>query len=1254
MQIQVTPREPNTFETVLGETVGIKSVGSRLNNPSSQHLALRDLGVRITDTTLSISFKESGFSYLDPFGDRNLLESQKSTQSFTLNFSLPLEPLYPLSVAVSFDPFCEDCVNYLGNVTVNTPNGEKRMLPLTGRGTAALDGKKNDAHAGFATGGAGASFQNRCCFILAIAASAGAGMNALHQIGQEFLKIDEKFHGRSDCLRYAIYCSQTPLRDRISYTNYLQQLYPKNRWSPVLSSVVENSCLPQCYYNAVLQKLSPSEFEEDRQRCSQMEHREMLFSPEDGVKMLCAKEVTNVLTVPNKWILPAGKFTVEPEVGDALVSPRARITPLGKILQNLGSSNEMNQSDLLLDLGLEIEGHQLLITVHETGYSLTGTPDSEGIQSASLTLNFPNDLCLPLQMKFVAKSFIQDGVNYFGGLKVLNEFFLPLVGRGTVNLEQLPITLEQALPVVSGKRASFLTKSAVIMAICKCLEASPYQLEQVKEMLCSIDFKTYKQPEMILYYHECLKYVHEKMPSFTAFLSTIYEEKAWSENLKHLLKFGYPHETYFSALKIVLTPQEHSKCLERHQTALAKSSKARHSHLMNGGSEKTDIPIAFFPYRARFGNSYRCSTSNEKIPVEEALHNLSSDNLEQQIELLDMVVKDGHLEITFIEIGNPYVDQSGDRSKTLSDISCQVCIKMPLLTKPPKALKLSALLDPYDEEGVNYLGKLHVENQQGESRIIPLVGRGTIALEGHESGDTHAGLATGGACATFQNRAAAIVGVVFALDLDDGALKQIYYTLCYVNSCYHGRKSSLDYIMYCVSTSDKNRKSYYRYMLESSKESELNCLMISLRDKHEICETTLARVKSKLTAEEQHEDLVSLDTGLQELELPPSYNDNDDDDVISSSEQVASRKISRPLGADSNEIEDDDENRRVRFNLETEVHVVSLDMEPGREREKDVPTLAAPEDTTLGEPAKTSKSVVVTNSCTEGKANASALSEKHTQLLQSISHHLNPTTIKVKPRVGSPFTNFLGGSFSIYDVITTFRDHQSQGLSMLGISVDKSSRTFNLVFREDGRPYAEPSGNRTKLGPETVTEKYYSCRLANPPPQKLDLLISLVPYDHDGVNYFGRVTFNSPLNEYRVVPLVGRGTVALEARDQDAKCTPCITGHAATFQQRIALCFATLAAAGGTAQDLDELSVALKPINDIYHGRDDLFLYTLQCAKKPASSVPSYLKFMSLTNREGERSPMLRSMIGRGLPAEEYYAQLVDVLSRDELMQDRI
>ena len=233
------------------------------------------------------------------------------------------------------------------------------------------------------------------------------------------------------------------------------------------------------------------------------------------------------------------------------------------MLQILCNVSEIDQSDLLLDLGIEIEGHQLRVTVHENGRSLAENARGKSVElhSASLTLNFSHDLQLPVKLEYTEKASILAGVNYFGGLKVQDQFLIPLVGRGIINLDQLSGSSEYALPVISGKRASFLTKCAIVLAVCKYFRASPYQLGQVKEIFCSIDYKLYKQPEIILYYHECLKYPQNKMPSFTAFLSTIYEEQMWSDNLKHLVKKGYPHESYFSTLKVVLTAQELAKCL---------------------------------------------------------------------------------------------------------------------------------------------------------------------------------------------------------------------------------------------------------------------------------------------------------------------------------------------------------------------------------------------------------------------------------------------------------------------------------------------------------------------------------------------------------------------------------------------------------------------------------------------------------------------------------------------------------------------
>ena len=107
---------------------------------------------------------------------------------------------------------------------------------------------------------------------------------------------------------------------------------------------------------------------------------------------------------------------------------------------------------------------------------------------------------------------------------------------------------------------------------------------------------------------------------------------------------------------------------------------------------ESDIPIAFFPYKARFGNSFQL-TSGKKVSLEETLHSLSSENLDQQLKLLDIVVRDGVFQLSFAEDGNPYLDQSADRSKTFSEVSCQISIKLLLRVKSSKALKLSALLE---------------------------------------------------------------------------------------------------------------------------------------------------------------------------------------------------------------------------------------------------------------------------------------------------------------------------------------------------------------------------------------------------------------------------------------------------------------------------------------------------------------------------------------------------------------------------------
>ena len=49
------------------------------------------------------------------------------------------------------------------------------------------------------------------------------------------------------------------------------------------------------------------------------------------------------------------------------------------------------------------------------------------------------------------------------------------------------------------------------------------------------------------------------------------------------------------------------------------------------------------------------------------------------------------------------------------------------------------------------------------------------------------------------------------------------------------------------------------------------------------------------------------------------------------------------------------------------------------------------------------------------------LSKRNEGLLDTISKHLNPKSIKARPRMGIFFKNFLGQSFTMYDVVTSFR-----------------------------------------------------------------------------------------------------------------------------------------------------------------------------------------------------------------------------------------
>ena len=128
-----------------------------LNDASHQAEGLNALGFTLSQdkTSVNIRFKERGKAYADPGGDRTKTEQDVSERFFETSFALPQRAILPLNVCVSLGGWNQDGINFLGKV--EAIGGY--ILPLTGRGTAALEGRSGDAHAGFCTGGACAAFQ---------------------------------------------------------------------------------------------------------------------------------------------------------------------------------------------------------------------------------------------------------------------------------------------------------------------------------------------------------------------------------------------------------------------------------------------------------------------------------------------------------------------------------------------------------------------------------------------------------------------------------------------------------------------------------------------------------------------------------------------------------------------------------------------------------------------------------------------------------------------------------------------------------------------------------------------------------------------------------------------------------------------------------------------------------------------------------------------------------------------------------------
>ncbi len=172
-----------------------------------------------------------------------------------------------------------------------------------------------------------------------------------------------------------------------------------------------------------------------------------------------------------------------------------------------------------------------------------------------------------------------------------------------------------------------------------------------------------------------------------------------------------------------------------------------------------------FPVRAREGKPYQTQDART-VSVSDTMRKISDQKTQNEaLNDLGVTITGNHLKVKFSETGNAYAEPDGDRTK-VSDTSTQtVAFELVLDTPPPSTLKIKALPSQFTQDGVNFFGSVELKTPSGEIRSIAVTGRGTVALEGKESGDFHAGIVTGSACACFQERTALVLAVKEVINL---------------------------------------------------------------------------------------------------------------------------------------------------------------------------------------------------------------------------------------------------------------------------------------------------------------------------------------------------------------------------------------------------------------------------------------------------------------------------------------------------------
>lgn len=517
------------------------------------------LGITFLSDGTTVTFKERGQAYEIPEEDRNVIEINESELSFHIVFGVVIDRnKFPLKMSMNLDhctgqPF----VNFLGEICFHNHENRKIIVPLTGRGTVALEGKINDAHAGLCTSGTCSSFQDRVAILSCILASMPMTRDDIEIFRTHLLKICSRFLGTEDILSYTIDRAFDLTNE--SYFDYMQSLYAdKNEEEvPVMLNHFTDFGEPHpLYFYELTSHLTSEEVDNEFKDISSETH-----GPD--LKPISFK----VRDIVNKFILSDDIYLVKPYAGTlSIMSGNDNIDIYG-VSDELNSNSMERTLGILEKIGVTITDDIVMVSFAESGKRYADKMDksninvsdniSEEIFQLSLKRKSQNvDALLKLKMFLDIQP--TDNINFFGKIEIRHTWFkklvIPLVGRGTIALDGSLNDKHRGF-CTSRECASFLQRVAIIYSSLVLLDLDPHDLVIFETNIKSINDKFHGRHQIVDYIFKVGK--EEETENFFEYMKkTNMNYSAMPIVLKTILTYNRLPSRYYEDLISNYTEEE--------------------------------------------------------------------------------------------------------------------------------------------------------------------------------------------------------------------------------------------------------------------------------------------------------------------------------------------------------------------------------------------------------------------------------------------------------------------------------------------------------------------------------------------------------------------------------------------------------------------------------------------------------------------------------------------------------------------------